>query len=104
METYLAEDWVLPSDWRAWATKRSAPHAHMIDLEAEKFRAFWVAKEAMRASWRAAWEKWWLDTVGRPPSQSAFKAGAAKGSGVRDTSKPFNEYKAEMIAAGHYKE
>lgn len=63
----------LPADWqpseadRAYALGKGASAA-MIDLEAEKFRNFWLAKTGIGATkrdWAATWRNWILSALER---------------------------------------
>ena len=55
----LANDWVLPEEWKAWANKERP------DLDAkqvfEQFRDYWCAKagkDAIKLDWQATWRNW----------------------------------------------
>lgn len=57
--TRLPEDWIIPDDWLAWAS-RERPQ---IDpkLEAQKFRDHWIAKagkDGRKLDWLATWRNW----------------------------------------------
>lgn len=55
----LANDWVLPEDWKTWAeTERPDLDA---DSVAEQFRDYWVAKagkDGRKLDWEATWRNW----------------------------------------------
>jgi hypothetical protein len=99
----LEADWSIPEDWRAWATRESPEHAHMIDGEAKKFKAHW--RNAEKADWEGEWQKWFLRTCERPPSRPPAPAASGPGGGhaVRDTSESLKDYTARMIREGKYK-
>jgi len=55
----LANNWVLPEEWKAWADKERP------DLDAkqvfEQFRDYWCAKagkDAIKLDWQATWRNW----------------------------------------------
>ena len=55
----LANDWVLPEDWKAWADKeRPDLNAKQV---AEQFKDFWCAKpgkDGVKLDWLATWRNW----------------------------------------------
>lgn len=55
----LANDWVLPEDWKAWADKeRPDLNAKQV---AEQFKDFWCAKpgkDGVKLDWQATWRNW----------------------------------------------
>src|SRR5262249_48462788 len=102
METYLAEDWSLPEEWRLWAAGLSPPHAHMVSSDAEKFKAYHLGEETIRRNWRSAWEQWWRRTVERPPVKGENGGRAAGANGIRDTSEPFADYAERMKREGKW--
>ena len=57
--TRLAQDWVLPKEWKAWAMQ--ARPSLNIDETAESFRDFWHSKAgatAVKLDWQATWRNW----------------------------------------------
>ena len=55
----LANDWVFPDEWKAWANKERP------DLDAkqvfEQFKDYWCAKagkDAIKLDWQATWRNW----------------------------------------------
>ena len=55
----LPPDWKLPEPWREWA--RAARPDLDINLVADKFRDFWVAKpgkDGRKTDWLATWRNW----------------------------------------------
>lgn len=97
----LGADWILPDAWRAWATKESPEHAHMVDGEARKFKAHW--RISVKADWESEWQKWFLRTCERPPTKAGTVLAASSGHTVRDTSETVPEYTARMIREGKFK-
>lgn len=56
----LAPDWVLPDDWRKWASGEGLPPAD-AEREAQKFRDYWLAQpgqKGVKADWLATWRNW----------------------------------------------
>jgi hypothetical protein len=56
--TRLPEDWVLPLEWRKYASEHGYSSKE-IDALAEDFRDYWVSRtgsDAMKASWKATWQ------------------------------------------------
>lgn len=56
----LSPDWVLPSDWGAWAMSEGLSRDAVIE-QAERFRDFWIAKagkDAAKLDWQATWRNW----------------------------------------------
>jgi hypothetical protein len=55
----LANDWVLPEDWKEWADKeRPDLNAKQV---AEQFKDFWCAKpgkDGVKLDWQATWRNW----------------------------------------------
>jgi hypothetical protein len=55
----LANDWVLPEDWKAWADKeRPDLNAKQV---AEQFKDYWCAKpskDGVKLDWFATWRNW----------------------------------------------
>ena len=55
-------EWTLPADWMTWTrTTFPAVTAQRVELEAERFRDFWVAKTgqgATKLDWQATWRNW----------------------------------------------
>ena len=55
----LANDWVLPEEWKAWADKeRPDLNAKQV---AEQFKDFWCAKpgkDGVKLDWLATWRNW----------------------------------------------
>lgn len=55
----LANDWVLPEEWKLWADKeRPDLNAKQV---AEQFRDFWCAKpgkDGVKLDWQATWRNW----------------------------------------------
>jgi len=75
----LAQDWVLPEDWAAWATTER-PDLNIQDV-ADRFKDFWVAKagkDGAKLDWQATWRNWVRNSkaVGssakRPSSHAGF--------------------------------
>ena len=57
--TRLAEDWELPEEWRQW-TVENRPDID-IDLEADKFKDYWLSKSgagATKIDWLRTWRNW----------------------------------------------
>lgn len=55
----LPADWSLPADWAAWAVAET-PVVN-VQLEAAKFKDYWLAKsgqDATKNSWEATWRNW----------------------------------------------
>ncbi|WP_312834765.1 hypothetical protein [Comamonas sp.] len=57
--TALRADWILPDDWKTWATKERGD----LDVEvvADSFRDYWVAKpgkDGRKLDWQATWRNW----------------------------------------------
>ncbi|TDS73419.1 hypothetical protein [Comamonas sp. JUb58] len=57
--TALRADWILPNDWKTWATKERGD----LDVEvvADSFRDYWVAKpgkDGRKSDWQATWRNW----------------------------------------------
>jgi hypothetical protein len=59
-KTSLAEDWVLPSEYRAYAQDQGALD-FQIDFMARAFKRHWTgadAKNALKVDWGRTWENW----------------------------------------------
>lgn len=59
--TLLAEDWILPADWRAEAKAKFGATDHQIDRQAERFKRWWLSpdsKNRLKADWRSTWMNW----------------------------------------------
>ncbi len=74
----LPEDWTLPDTDRQWAL-REKPGLD-VDLEAAKFRDYWVGrsgKDATKLDWTATWRNWVRNArpSQRPPGQRRDDSG-----------------------------
>jgi hypothetical protein len=85
--TRLAEDWVLPVEWRADALEAELPES-LISLEAEKMRD-WSrsAKNGAKIDWHAAWRNWAREAASRL---------ARAGPGRRERPDHFKNYAREL--------
>lgn len=77
----LAQDWVLPEDWAAWATNER-PDLNIQDV-ADRFKDFWVAKagkDGAKLDWQATWRNWVRNSkaVGSSAKRSSSHAGFAQ--------------------------
>lgn len=71
----LPADWVLPDDWRAYATAKGF-QAGPIGLMAEKFKNYWIGKpgkEAVKLDWAATWRNWVISEFERHPPKPEEK-------------------------------
>lgn len=82
----LPADWTLPSDLRAWAQINFSSDDAAIDLEADRFRDFWIAKPGSagcKLDWHATWRNWCRNVrqpatmVARHPASQPSQAMAA---------------------------
>lgn len=65
----LSPDFVLPDDWRDWATSEGMT-VSQADSEGLRFRDYWVAKpgrEAVKMDWLATWRNWVRMALSRSP-------------------------------------
>jgi len=56
----LSAGWVLPDEWREWATEQGLSDSAATD-QAERFRDYWLGKtgrDAAKADWQATWRNW----------------------------------------------
>jgi len=68
--TRLDDDWALPTEWRQWAEINTQLGSAGIDLEAEKFRDFWIAQpgaKGRKSNWGATWRNWCRNAGSRRP-------------------------------------
>lgn len=59
--SYLPDDWILPTEWRQWAEINTQLGSAGIELEADKFRDFWIAQpgaKGRKSDWMATWRNW----------------------------------------------
>lgn len=83
----LAENWVLPDDWRAWAGAER-PDVD-VGLEAQKFRDYWIGKagaDARKLDWLATWRNWIRNVKGTKNGGKSNENGSAT-SGFLDVVK-----------------
>lgn len=74
----LAQDWVLPDEWEAWA-KEARPDLDVKDV-ADRFKDFWVAKagkDGSKLDWQATWRNWVRNTKaqGFAPARQSTHSG-----------------------------
>jgi len=66
--TRLASDWSLPGEWREDARQMVGGCQIKIDVEAARFRDYWIAKPGqggVKLDWRATWRNWIRNCVER---------------------------------------
>lgn len=95
----LPEGWMIPNAWRVDAMTSRPECAAIVDQEAQRFAAFYRERGfvATADGWRTLFEGWWEKA--RVPQAAKVPQTYT----VRDTSIPFKDYMAQMIAAGKYK-
>lgn len=65
----LPNDFVVPSDWRAWAVTDSPLNPSQVDREAETFVDYWRSKsgrDATKLDWQATWRNWIRNSRSQP--------------------------------------
>lgn len=68
--TRLSDDWDLPVEWRQWAEINTQLGNFGIQLEADKFRDFWIAQpgaKGRKSNWQATWRNWCRNAGSRRP-------------------------------------
>jgi len=78
----LEQSWTLPPNWRTWAeTNFPAVPADQIDLQADRFRDYWIAQpgaKGRKLDWEATWRNWCRNglvtgTVRKPQYTAAYQ-------------------------------
>lgn len=68
--TRLDDDWALPTEWRQWAEINTQLGSAGIEMEADKFRDFWIAQpgaKGRKSNWMATWRNWCRNAGSRRP-------------------------------------
>ena len=85
----LAEDFVLPEEWRIWAKQEHGLQDNQIDTELKKFVRYWTspdAKNPAKKDWKRTWQNWIDGNVSS--GRIAKPAAVAQQSGVFDPIPP----------------
>src|ERR1700760_4170745 len=64
--TRLAEDWVLPQEWRLWSSAHGMTN-DLIEVNAMKFKNYWLStnKNPVKVDWYRTWQNWCIDELQR---------------------------------------
>jgi hypothetical protein len=73
-KTLLPEDWQLPEDYRAWASKMRPDLSDRLDAIASNFADYHASKATRSASWIAEWRRWINRERAVKPPPNADKA------------------------------